>query len=110
MTACCVSLIRAGVGTSEPALAQLRYRRAASGSGMAVQVTDTQTHHVRGPALCQREGATGRFPKGQVCAPPLRLWGRLGLQIGPNHGHGLRDAMRTENPRTKTAMCSVPTP
>lgn len=87
-------------------------RLAASGLGMAVQVTDTQTCRVRGPALCQREGEedTGRFPKGQVCAPPLLLWGRLGLQTGPNHGHGLRDTMRTENPRTTTAMCSVPTP
>lgn len=52
-----------------------------------------------------REGYTGGLLTGQVCAPPLVLWGRLGLWMGLNNGHSLRDAMRTENLWTKTAMC-----
>lgn len=39
MTACGVSLIRAGVSTPEPVLAWLRYRLAAAGVNMAIQLS-----------------------------------------------------------------------
>lgn len=70
MTACGVSLIRAGVRTPEPVLAQLRYRLAAEGGGgeqgNPAQLTDTQAHGAKGPALCggtrgtaHRQNSTG---------------------------------------------------
>lgn len=70
---------------SRACIGPAQVRLAASGLGMAVRVTDTQTCRVRGPALCQREGEgdTGRFPKGQVCAPLLLLWGETGPMNWP---------------------------
>lgn len=89
MTACGVSLIRAGVGTPEPMLARLRYRMTTLELGMAVQLTDTQAHHVRGPALCRGRGGgcKGRVHRwasnrAGVCTSPGAL-GETGSMDGP---------------------------